>query len=59
MPVLDADEHVGDGEIVGDPLVFRGALDPLNSSGGSVLDVTNVAFSLGIWLLRNRELDQC
>jgi hypothetical protein len=47
MPVLDADEHVGDGEIVGDPLVFRGALDPLNSSGGSALDVTNVGIFSG------------
>ena len=47
MPVLDADEHVGDGEIVGDPLVFRGAFDPLNSSGGSALDVTNVGIFSG------------
>ena len=50
---------MGDGEIVGDPLVFRGALDPLNSSGGSSLDVTNVGSFSAIWLLRNRELDQC
>jgi hypothetical protein len=42
MPDLDADEHVYDGEIVGDPLVFRGALDLLDNSGGSSLDVAKV-----------------
>ena len=47
MPVLDADEHVGDGEIVGDPLVFRGALDPFDRSGGSALNVANVGIFSG------------
>jgi hypothetical protein len=47
MPDLDADENVGDGEIDGDPFVFRGALDPLDSSGGSALDVTNVGIFSG------------
>ena len=46
-PNLVADENVGDGEIVGDPLVFRGALDSLDSSGGSALDVTNVGIFSG------------
>ena len=43
MPDLVADENVGDG----DHLVFRGALDPLDSSGGSALDVTNVGIFSG------------
>jgi hypothetical protein len=47
MSDLDADENVGDGEIVGDPLVFRGALDLLDSSGGSALDVTNAGIFSG------------
>jgi len=41
MPALVAEENRDDGEIVGDPLVFRGALDPLDSSGGSALDGSN------------------
>ena len=47
MPDLDVDENTGDGEIVDDPLVFRDALDPLDSSGGSALDVTNVGIFSG------------
>ena len=41
MPALVAEENRDDGEIVGDPLGFRGALDPLDSSGGSALDGSN------------------
>ena len=41
MPDLVSEENRDDGEIVGDPVVFRGALDPLDSSGGSALDASN------------------
>ena len=41
MPALVAEDNANDGEIVGVPLVFRGALDPLDNSGGSILDVSN------------------
>ena len=41
MPALVAEDNADVGEIVGDPLVFRGALDPLDNSGGSTLDVSN------------------
>ena len=47
MPALVAEDNTDNGEIVGDPLVFRGALDPLDSSGGSALDVTNVGIFSG------------
>ena len=47
MPALVAEDNVGDDEIVGDPLGFCGALDPLDSSGGSALDVSNVGFFSG------------
>ena len=41
LPALVAEYNVDDGEIFGDPLIFRGALDPLDSSSGSALDVSN------------------
>ena len=47
MPALVAEDNVGDGEIVGDPLGFRGALDLLDSSGGSAFDGSNVGIFSG------------
>ena len=47
MPALVSEENRDDGEIVADPLVFRGAFDPLDSSSGSALDGSNGGFLSG------------
>ena len=54
MPALVAEDNRDDGEIVGDPLVFRGALDPLDSSGGSSLDVSNADIFSGDMVTQQR-----